>query len=305
MKMTKPVIKRPNFRIPWKQDVWDQVHLKNEDCIIAHIGKRRKGKSVSGLGICESMDPEGFTPENLPERCFIHPLKFIEWARKPKKDIYPGLALMFDEVGVGIPSREWQAFNNKAMFKVMQIFGHKNFIADFTLPHLGFMDAGPRSLIDYVVECLMIDRRNKLNICKVKEIYVDSVTGKWRTPFLRYRIDGKWYKYSKPYKFIKPSKELVKAYDDLQEDYKQEFEDVIYREAKQLQQTTEDKNRKKEINEHELVETVVEEKDKYAKIRAGRWFVDKAFLEYEFKIGRGIAERVKKVAEKILNKELM
>jgi hypothetical protein len=295
--------KKPNFTIPWKQDVYDSVHERNEDCIAAFIGKRRKGKSVSALGFCESMDPEGFTPENLAERCFIHPLKFIEWARKPKKEIYQGLALMFDEAGVGIPSREWQSFNNKALFKVMQVFGHKNFIVSFTLPNLGFMDAGPRSLMDYVVTCLKVDRKRAMNICKVKEIYVDPVTGGWRTPFLRYKVDNKWYKFSKPIEFKRCSLKLLKAYEKLQERYKQEFEDVIYSEAQQINQDIKDKVRKKGINEHELVEKVIQDKDEYAKMRAGKWIVDQHLLEYEFKVGRGIAGRVKKVSEKILNKD--
>lgn len=294
---------QPNFKIPWKQDVWDQVHLKKEDAVIAYIGKRRKGKSWAALAFCESMDPEGFTPENLSERCFIHPLKFIEWARRPKKEIYSGLALMFDEAGVGVPSRDWQSFNNRALFKVMQVFGHKNFISVFTLPNLGYLDSGPRSLIDYVVHVLSIDKSNDMNVCKVKEIYVDAITGSYKTPYLRYRVDGKWYKFSKPYLFKRPSRKLARAYEDLQESYKQEYEEVMYREAKEMQALDKARREKKTIDEDALIKHVIENKEQFSNLRGGRWSVDLALVEYEFKIGVRVASRIKKVAEQTLNKE--
>lgn len=302
-KMTEQ-IQIPNFRIPWKQDIWEQVHKKNEDCIIAIIGKRRKGKSVTGLGLCHSMDPEGFTPENIHERVFMYPMKFMEWAQKPKKDLYRGLSIMFDEVGVGIPSREWQSFNNKAINKVMQIFGHKGFFAIFTLPHLGFMDKGPRSMVDYLIEVLKIDRHKKLNVCKVKELVVHPITGDYKTPFLKYKIDGQWMKFSLPYRFKRPPLKLVKAYLRLQEDYKQEFEEKMYEEAKTLHSEIVDRRRKKNLNEEELINKVVQNKEDYARMRGGRWVVDPSLIQYEFKIGRVIAERIKKIAENKINREM-
>jgi len=300
LKILKPKTEEPNFRIPWKQDVWDRVHKRQEDCIIAIVGKRRKGKSTLGLNFGESFDPKGFTPENLQDQCFMSPLKFLEWAKRPKDQVVPGTCLVFDEAGVGIPADEWMTFNSKVIKKVMQIFGNKYFVLVFTLPNLGYLAKGPRTMIDYIVEVIGYNRRRSITMAKVKEMRVNTVTGDYKTPFCRYRINGKWYKFARPYIFKKPSIKLMHAYDKLQEEYKQDFEDEIFYEAKRLHKEKMRAVEKKLLNEDEIIKKIIENKSRYLRIRGSRVYVDANILTYDFNLGNSnntVVKRIKTAVE--------
>jgi Zonular occludens toxin (Zot). len=133
--------------------------LKNQQhFIVLIVGRPGSGKSYTALRIAELVD-ENFTLENVA----YTPKEFISLVKNRKE----GSAIVFDEAGVAIYSREWQKKINRIFAKLIQILRYKCLGIIFTTPHALFLDKAVRVLFDYILLAEGFDRENNVSYCKV------------------------------------------------------------------------------------------------------------------------------------------
>jgi len=133
--------------------------LKNrQHFIVLIVGRPGSGKSYTALRIAELVD-ENFTLENVA----YTPKEFISLVKNRRE----GSAIVFDEAGVAIYSREWQKKINRAFAKLIQVLRYKCLGIIFTTPHALFLDKAVRVLFDYILLAEGFDRENKVSFCKV------------------------------------------------------------------------------------------------------------------------------------------
>jgi hypothetical protein len=108
---------------------------------------------------------------------------------------YVGEFVMWDEAGIGIPSKEWWSVSNRAIGKTLQIFRADRRIGlTFTTQDLSFIDSQSRKLLNYF---FMMDKRTSPDYSKmwVREIMVNRYLGKMYMPYPRLKVDGIKYRF--------------------------------------------------------------------------------------------------------------
>jgi hypothetical protein len=125
--------------------------------VIMIVGEPRSGKSYSALRIAELVDQD-FSLGNL----VYSPGEFLQLVKTREE----GSAIVFDEAGVKIFSRDWQSKMNKALAKVFQILGYKHLGIILTFPSVMFVDKAVRRLFNYILLAKGFDRRHEISFCK-------------------------------------------------------------------------------------------------------------------------------------------
>lgn len=124
---------------------------------------------------------------------------------------YVGEFIMWDEAGIGIPSKEWYSVSNRAIGKTLQIFRADRRIGlTFTTQDLSFIDSQSRKLLNYF---FMMEKRTSPDHSKmwVREVMVNRYLGKMYMPYPRLKVDG--YKYR--FKYIGFDMEQIRKIPDL------------------------------------------------------------------------------------------
>ena len=127
---------------------------RNKNCLILVAGETGSGKSYAAMRIGQMIDPD-FSIKNV----VFSPMEFMEVLKKPW--IKAGSCVVFDEAGVGIPSRDWYTIQNKMVGFVMQTFRHMNLAVIFTVPNISFIDIQLRNLFHMYLEPRSISYKNK------------------------------------------------------------------------------------------------------------------------------------------------
>lgn len=119
------------------------VRGQNWVCIVT--GRPRSGKSWSSLTLAKAIDPNF----NINQVVFSAEefVKLIESA-ETNDNLKDGSIILWDEAGVGIGSRNWYSVLNKCINLILQTWGYKHFGLILTVPHLSFIDAQTRRLIN-------------------------------------------------------------------------------------------------------------------------------------------------------------
>lgn len=186
---------------------------ENKNFIVAVVGEPGAGKSYSAISLAEMIDPN-FSVDKITWD--------IEEFLKTLDRCGKGDVLILDEAGVGIPAREWQTLQNKAMSYVMQTFRYKNVGVILTTPSIEYIDRQVRGLVHYVVH--VIDRKGNQNMCVVYRRNHDPVRG-----FLYW---DKWIFYDpksgreldpNPIFIGKPSDWLIEVYEERSQQRKEKI----------------------------------------------------------------------------------
>ena len=120
------------------------------------VGETRSGKSWGSLSAAYSLT----RPENLlrigvdPIKPRFSPIKHLRFDPggflAAMDQGYPkGSAFVWDDVGKGGSSRDWQKTANKHMGHVLQTCGYRNYFVILTVPDSGFIDKRVRKLIHF------------------------------------------------------------------------------------------------------------------------------------------------------------
>jgi len=190
---------------------------QNKNYLSIFLGETGAGKSYSALRLAELCDPNFSV-----ERVVFTPEDFLKAVKEAKR----GDFIIFDEAGVGIPSREWYRLQNKLLGYVVQVFRHKNLGVLFTTPNINFIDKMVRSLFHAIIHVSGVNRERNVTVCHYYHVKINPVLGSMKLELLTLYVNGSPVEVD-PLYLSMPSKDLVKAY----EGKKSEFVNQLYEDA--------------------------------------------------------------------------
>jgi len=149
----------------------DRIYKQNKNWMCVVVGETGSGKSYCAMRIGEILDPEF----SIKRVCFT-PKEFMDVLNSG--ELKKGSAIILDEAGISLSSREWFTVSNKLMNYILQSFRHRNLFCLFTVPSLSFIDSQSRVLFHHLIEPVKIIRSKNMVKCKIKEIQVNPQSGK-------------------------------------------------------------------------------------------------------------------------------
>ena len=124
---------------------WIQRRIKeNRNANLVFVGDTGSGKSYSSISLAEKIDPN-FTADRIV-------FTTLDFLKLVNSNLPPGSVIIFDDAGLRIPAREWQATSAKIFGKLFQGFRYKNLIAMITVPNIAFIERQSRMLMHLYLE---------------------------------------------------------------------------------------------------------------------------------------------------------
>jgi len=145
-----------------------RITKKDKDFMLLIVGERGSGKSLAAMAMACKIDPEF---KNNPIVVYTV-YEFLDAILNAKK----GQVIVFDEVGVGVPAREWHQLNNMIMSIIAQILRYKNICVIFTTPNIRYVDVNVREAMNGFIKTRYIDTNNDINVCNYK-VYLTNDNG--------------------------------------------------------------------------------------------------------------------------------
>jgi hypothetical protein len=140
-----------------------------------------------------------------------------------------GQAIIFDEAGVGISSRDWQKIQVKLIGFVAQLFRHLNLCVIFTVPSMNFIDKQVKILMHAVIETRAIDYEHRLGVAKYWVIKHNPVFDTTKLEPYKHFDKGNHYTIDPVY-VPHPPMELWNRYVAMKEGYASSFYDNALKE---------------------------------------------------------------------------
>ena len=155
-KVMIPSVKQYDFFNEYMVRRRQRLIRNNKNWLAIAVGGTGDGKSWTAARECEYIDPNFIN--NIKEFgiksvvAFGKAQDYLKMIDSGIEDhiLKRGSMCMFDEAGVGVPSREWYKEQNKDFSYVSQTFRNLNIGTIFTTPDISFIDSQPRKLFhDY------------------------------------------------------------------------------------------------------------------------------------------------------------
>lgn len=218
--------------------------VKNKNFIACLTGATGSGKSWSMLREGEILDPD-FSVDNI---CFTAQ-QFMDLVNGKIKKLNKGSFIGFDEIQVSMSHLDYQSLQARLLNYVLQTFRHRNFILFMTSPHFNFINASARKLFHSRMETVSIDYQT--GMCKLKPflLQVNQSTGDVYQKYLRVYTKDHGIVPLKSLKVSKPSKELIKAYEQKKTEFTNQLNESIIRDL----QILEGKNKPKKTYKQECL----------------------------------------------------
>ena len=126
--------------VPWIQ----RRITQNRNANLVFVGDTGSGKSYSSISLAEKIDP-GFSAERIV-------FTTLDFLKLVNSNLPAGSVVIFDDAGLGIPAREWQATSAKIFGKLFQGFRYKNLVTMITVPNISFIERQSRMLMHLYLE---------------------------------------------------------------------------------------------------------------------------------------------------------
>jgi len=193
---------------------------KNQNNLIAVVGKTGSGKTWSAISICEMMSKIDGVPFGIEHIVFsLKDLMDLINSGTLKR----GSKVIFDEPQVSISAREFQSTANKIFNYLLSTFRHRNLSLFFCTPYESLLDKSTRKLFHVKIETLNINTKDKT--CRLKPRYIEYSDYK-AEPYRKqliicYKDDKSNKKSNKVFYWdvLKPSKELIELYEKKKLDF--------------------------------------------------------------------------------------
>lgn len=200
-----------------------RINRLNKNLLIAICGQTGSGKSYCALTVAKLICDRF----NIRIHVIFTIEQFMELLQSGK--LKRGDVVIWDEAGVGIPSREWYSISNKAINYVLQTFRHLNLCVIFTMPSFDYIDKQTRLLFHVYIETQRIDYETKHVIVKIFESSFNPREGK---EYMKYY----WFHGVKYIRFRigKPSKDMIKTYEELKMAFSQTLRDNVKKDVCQV-----------------------------------------------------------------------
>ena len=249
-------------------------------------GAGGSGKSYACIETMRLCDPEF----NIDRIAFTNE----EFIQLLKLKLPPGSAIMWDEVGVGLDSREFMSLINKVLSYVTMTMRYRRQIIGLTVPDMQWIDIKTRKLLHAYIEML-------------KQFRSQRSIGKWHTLQTNYRYGKTYHKCpivfnnNIPYvvslcEFNHPPDSLTVGY----EERKSKFGDEVLLEAEEAVRAMKYKKSMRKVSDKEMIEYVKENKEEFLRNRVVD--VDKIALKFDLNNQRKNQLRHKMEAEGMKNK---
>ena len=131
---------------------------QNKNFLFIISGQTGSGKSWSGLSIGEMVNKD-FDVGRVVFRG--KELMVLINSKAPKKK---GTFILWDEAGIDLSNRNWQANANRMINFLMQTFRHRCFVLCFTAPYSDFIDKSTRKLFHAEFRTISIDFKKRKTI---------------------------------------------------------------------------------------------------------------------------------------------
>ena len=161
------------------------VHKYNQNFMAIFTGSTGSGKSWSELSMEKRIDP-AFNSE----RVVYTGQEFAKFCL-PKYRLPKGSAIVWDEVGVNLSSREFFSKGNRKLNYILETFRINNYVVFFTTPSLSFLDSIARKLIHCIVETKYINRNKNTVRVSFRGLKADPITGELVPRYFRKYTDNK------------------------------------------------------------------------------------------------------------------
>jgi len=199
---------------------------KNKNFIGIFTGATGSGKSYGSLSLAEQICEAQGRKFDI-KYCVFTPKEFLEVLNS--KDIQKGDVVVWEEIGIGMSSRNWQKVTNKLINFLMQSFRNLNLVVLLNCPDFSFLDIQVRKLVHTVFETQGIDmKRKELNV-KPLMLQVNQRSGKIYAKYLRV-VTPRGLAPFTTLVLPKPREELVKQYEDKKSKFVEELKSSILQE---------------------------------------------------------------------------
>jgi hypothetical protein len=216
--------------------------LKNG--IITH----NSGKSYSALELARRIDSD-FT---VKERVVFRAEDFIEMididAGKPPK----GSVVVWDEAGVGIPSRLWWTVSNKAINFLLQTFRNYNICVIFTTPSFDFIDSQTRRLFHHYFETVRIMYSEEYVVVKPMNVEYSPRFSKTYFKFPNVNYRGQNIKV-KELRIPKPPPRFCEEYEQIKKSFSRRLKEEVRTDIAEMNAAQQDK----QVAVNQLVDAVI------------------------------------------------
>lgn len=152
----------------WARWMVARTIRKNQNNLVAVIGKTGSGKTYSAISICEMMSEMDGVPFTIDHVVFsLTELMELINSKKLRK----GSKIIFDEPQVSISAREFQSQANKVFNYLLSTFRHKNLTLFFCTPFESLLDKSTRKLFHVRMETVSINLAKRL--CRLKPRFME------------------------------------------------------------------------------------------------------------------------------------
>lgn len=273
-----------NKEYSWVEYVNQRI-ANNKNFLLMISGPTGSGKTWGGLSIGELLD-EDF---NI-ERVIFKGSELM--ALVNSGNLKPGSVILWDEAGIDLSSRSWQSMMNKMLNFLLQTFRHKNIILILTAPYGDFIDISSRKLFHAEFETQGINKAKKTCTMKPKLLQYNPSNKKWYRKYLIKVVKGLGAIKIERWAIPKPSKELIKLYEEKRERFTRELNKDIERSLMKVEKT-EDKltDKQKLILEYwedgEFNQTIIANEIEMARTQVSqnfKWMKNKGYDVEEYKL---------------------
>lgn len=180
--MTEKVLKLENT--PFIEEMVDELNNKQKGRFMIVTGGVGDGKSMMAARLAEIVDPTF----NVDRIAIAKTSIFIKLLREAVDGkIGNGKAIMLDEAGCGIGSREWNTAQNRVLSLIFQIMRKLGLLVILTVPSKAMIDVTSQRLAKNYATAIGIDYDKKRSYFKIYNIRYND----WDDDLRRYFIKDK------------------------------------------------------------------------------------------------------------------
>lgn len=280
---------RLDSKTPLADGIRRETRNYKRNYAIVITGKTQMRKSTTAIKLALELDPKFDLKKQMAVVRTLDMLKVLQ--RKSKKYSVE----ILDELGVGMPHREWMKFLNKAMSYVMQTYGFRRKIIIVTVPYEDYVDVDARKLFDMLIKVVNKDDDHKYCILKVTEMEWNSKLKRMYYQYPRVKTPN-GIKRVECFKIKYPPKEIMDEYFRISNPIKEELGEELQEMAKRI----EEKRKLKHFNPIEAMKEILKNHEKYTTIHAHRKYINRDLVATHFGIGIERAKQVKVLVEQEL-----
>lgn len=257
---------------------------KNKNCLVIVCGETGSGKSYSAGYIAETLDPD----HDVDHHLVFTAKQFMRLINS--KQLKKGSVIIWDEAGVGIPTREWYSISNKAISYVLQTFRFMNLIVIFTTPAFEYIDKQTRNLFHFYIETIKVhiegERKNRVE-SKVHQLQYNPV---YEKQYKKYLYD-QGMKLNPTY-IGKPSEKWITNYEKKKKLYARQLNVDV---GKQIESFEYNKRMRQQLSTEDYIKEILKKPKDYIKVWRKKKIIDKYLVMSKLDVGRPKAEQISRL----------